>query len=65
MPQNSKKDKKESYQETLIKLFTTLITGIDELLADSLPTVTNIHLDKDIAKLLSNYTLQEKKFWKI
>lgn len=50
--------------ETLIKLSTALGVGIDELLADSLPAVTNIHLDKDIAELLSDCTLQEKKILK-
>lgn len=50
--------------ETLIKLSTALGVGIDELLAESLPSVTNIHLDKDIAELLSDCSVQEKQILK-
>ena len=48
--------------ETLIKLSTALGIGIDELLADSLPAVTNIHLDKDIQNSFPTAHCKKRKF---
>ena len=49
--------------KTLINLCNTLDIGIDDLMADSLP-VKSIHLDRDIADLLSDCTTGEKQIIK-
>ena len=46
--------------KTLIKLCKALNTGVDDLLADSLP-VRGQYLDHDIAELLSDCTPNEKR----
>ena len=49
--------------KTLIHLCNALDIGVDDLLADSLP-VKSIHLDQDIAELLSDCTTSEKQIVK-
>ena len=49
--------------KTLIKLCNALNIGVDDLLADSLP-VRSVHLDSDIADLLSDCSPSEKQILK-
>ena len=49
--------------ETLLKLASALNIGIDDMLCDSLSVAEN-HLEKDIADLLSDCSLQEKQIIK-
>lgn len=43
----------------LIKIATALNVGIDALVCDSLPSVTDLHLRKDFEALLSDCTTKE------
>lgn len=47
--------------ETLLRLSQVLNIGIDEMLYDSLPSVKDYHLDKDIQKLFSGCSADEKE----
>ncbi len=49
--------------KTLINLCSALNIGVDDLLADSLPA-QSVHLDQDIAELLSDCTPSEKRILK-
>lgn len=47
--------------ETLLRLSLALDVGIDEMLYDSLPAVKEHHLDKDIQKIFTGCTAEEKE----